>query len=290
MYKLAVIFACFSINLIGQGQSVSHLYSMDYQLTNDTFSISGIHFLSDFNKEGFNGHFDINEKKQVIYSANANLANINATELILLDINESTLEILTNNNRHDDHPRFIGNSAYIQIQKLYGESILAIRSMSNAIQAEQILTNLSNINTAISLDNDAFILNLISDLDYLAVAYESDASFKILEANVGPRVVKFTDTQFFYIHKVRPDYWLIKRYDLEYLKKKSVVELPSGIDQFDMLPDGSFIIANGSKLFRFNPLVTEQWIEIEDLAEYGITNISQVGVGNGVIIISNLPD
>ena len=290
MYKLAVICACLSINLIGQDQSVSHLYSMDYALTNDTFSISGVHFLSDFNQEGFNGNFDINEQNLVIYSANANLGNINATELILLDINESTLEILTNNNRHDDHPRFIGNSSYIQIQKFYSESILTIHSLSNAIQAEQILTILSNINTAISLDNDAFILNLISDLDYLAVAYESDASFKILEANVGPRVVKFTDTQFFYVHKVRSDYWLIKRYDLEFLKKKSVVELPTGIDQFDMLPDGSFIIAQGSKLLRYNPLDSDEWIEIDDLAEFGISNISQVGVGNGVIIISNLPE
>lgn len=287
MYKLAVICIFFSMNLFSQGQPVSHLYSLDYQLTNDTFSISGIHFLTEFNKSGFNGNFDINAQNQVIYAANANLDNINATELILLDLGEKTLKILTNNNRQDDHPRFIGNSSYIQTQKFYDESILAIRSMSNAIQAEQILTNLSNINTAISLDNDAFILNLISDLDYLAVAYESDASFKILEANVGPRVIKFTDTQFFYVHKVRPDYWLIKRYDLEYLKKKSVVELPIGVDQFDMLPDGSFIIAKGSKLFRYNPLGSNDWIEIEDLFEYGISNITQVGVGNGVIVISN---
>jgi hypothetical protein len=290
MHKYIIIFLFLSINLNGQGQAVSHLYSMDYEMEEDSFSISSIQFLSDFNKQGFNGNFDVNDKNQIIYSANANLNNINATELVLLDLEDSSLEILTNNNKQDDYPRFIGNSTYIQIQKAYNESILAIRSVSNAIQAERILSSLSNINTAINLDNDAFILNLISDLNYLAVAYESDSSFKILEANVGPKILKFSDTQFFYVHKVRPDYWLLKRYDLEYLKKKSVSILPIGIDQFDMFPDGSFLIGKGSKLFRFNPLISEDWIEIDDLSEFGIYNISQVGIGQGVIVISNIPE
>lgn len=275
--------------LFAQKQTVSHLYALDFELENDTFYLNDISFLSSFNEVGYNGHFDINEDNIVIYCANANLSNPNATELVRLDLEEESLSVLTNNNRMDDYPSFIGRSSYIHTQSLFDESILAIRSISNAVRAERILSNLSNIRSAITLDNDVFILNLESDLDYLAVAYDSDESFKILEANVGTRIVKFTDSQFFYVHKVRPENWILKRYDLQYLKKKSVVEMPTDCDEFDLLPDGSFITAKGSKILRYNPLLSENWEVIEDLSTFGINQISQIVVGNGKIVISNTP-
>ena len=51
-----------------------------------------------------------------------------------------------------------------------------------------------------------------------------------------------------------------------------------GVEDFAVLPDGSYIMGRGSKLYKFNRFRDEDWIEIADLRYYNITNISRLAV------------
>jgi hypothetical protein len=50
----------------------------------------------------------------------------------------------------------------------------------------------------------------------------------------------------------------------------------NGSEDFAILRDGSYLMAGGSKIYRFDPIRNPQWKEVVDLRFYGIKNISRI--------------
>ena len=65
---------------------------------------------------------------------------------------------------------------------------------------------------------------------------------------------------------------------LEDLPLNQVIETLPGSEDFEVLPDGSFLMALGSKLFRYNPRRDEDWREIADFRYHGIRNITRLAI------------
>jgi hypothetical protein len=59
---------------------------------------------------------------------------------------------------------------------------------------------------------------------------------------------------------------------------QKIIETIPGSQDFALLPDGTFIMARGSKLFKFNRFMDENWIEIADLRYYDIKNITRLAI------------
>ncbi|MBK8554478.1 MAG: hypothetical protein IPL65_01330 [Lewinellaceae bacterium] len=61
--------------------------------------------------------------------------------------------------------------------------------------------------------------------------------------------------------------------------------MPSGSEDFVVLPDGSFMAGQGSKLFYFST-VYNGWKELADLRMYGVKNISRMAVSaDGKLVV-----
>ena len=76
---------------------------------------------------------------------------------------------------------------------------------------------------------------------------------------------------------------------LEDLPLTQVIETLPGSEDFEVLPDGSFLMALGSKLFRYNPRRDEDWREIGDFRYHGIRNITRLVISrdNRLAIVAN---
>ena len=59
-----------------------------------------------------------------------------------------------------------------------------------------------------------------------------------------------------------------------------VIDVVKGSEDFEVLPDGTFIMGSGSKLYKYNPYVDEDWREIADLRFYEIRNITRLAVSS----------
>ncbi len=55
-----------------------------------------------------------------------------------------------------------------------------------------------------------------------------------------------------------------------------ISETLEGSEDFAILDDGSYLMAKGPKLYRFDPLGQPRWTEVADLRLYGITNITRL--------------
>ncbi|MEM0991525.1 MAG: hypothetical protein AAGI49_00745 [Bacteroidota bacterium] len=87
-----------------------------------------------------------------------------------------------------------------------------------------------------------------------------------------------------FVHKVAQRTWYIKKlntYD-KYDKGTIVAQTLPGSEDFVILKDGTFIMGNGSKLFKFHPSFDNEkgWQEIADFEYYGIRNITRLAVSD----------
>jgi hypothetical protein len=59
-----------------------------------------------------------------------------------------------------------------------------------------------------------------------------------------------------------------------------------GKEDFEILPDGSIIMGNGSELFRYADRgVNAQWQKVDDLKSLGIQNISRMAISEDKLLI-----
>lgn len=76
---------------------------------------------------------------------------------------------------------------------------------------------------------------------------------------------------------------------LEDLPVTQVIETLPGSEDFEIHPDGSYLMALGSKIYRYNPRRDEDWREIGDFKYFGIRNITRLALSrdNKLAIVGN---
>jgi hypothetical protein len=119
----------------------------------------------------------------------------------------------------------------------------------------------------------------------LAIADVSTDQTRDVVSNIGRCFKTMPRTgNLLFVHKVSPRTWYIKQinaYD-EYAKGEIVAQTLPGSEDFLVLDDGTFIMGNGSKLFKFHPSYDNDkgWQEIADLKYYGIRNITRLALSS----------
>lgn len=109
----------------------------------------------------------------------------------------------------------------------------------------------------------------------------TDMSFlDTIHVNIGralhlvPRRAAFS-----FVHKISPDEWLIKVFDLKTHRSASLVKTLPGSEDLAWLPDGTIISAQDSKLFQYNPAAPAgEWQQIADFSAAGLKKITRLAL------------
>jgi dipeptidyl aminopeptidase/acylaminoacyl peptidase len=90
------------------------------------------------------------------------------------------------------------------------------------------------------------------------------------------QLVPRTDA-FSFVHKLSPTQWLVKTVDLKAHRTMTLAPTLPGSEDTAWLPDGTLLMAQGSKLFRLDPAAKE-WREAADFAPSGLARITRIAV------------
>lgn len=85
-------------------------------------------------------------------------------------------------------------------------------------------------------------------------------------------------TSFSFVHKLAPDNWVIKIVDLATHRTEAVAKTPTDSEDLAWLPDGSILMAQGSKLFRLDLAHGAGWQEVADFAPAGLRQITRLAL------------
>ncbi len=82
--------------------------------------------------------------------------------------------------------------------------------------------------------------------------------------------------QFSFVHKVSPDHWEVKAFNLHTHTSASLIATVTGAEDYAWLPDGRLLMAKDSKLFVIVPLSGKEWTQADDFAVPGLAGITRI--------------
>ena len=81
-----------------------------------------------------------------------------------------------------------------------------------------------------------------------------------------------------FVQKVTENNWWIKKLELDGMKIVPLIQTLAGSEDYAWTPDGSILMAQGSKLFKWQPQKDQNWVEITDFKKAGLTEITRIAI------------
>lgn len=100
--------------------------------------------------------------------------------------------------------------------------------------------------------------------------------FLRIASNVGRCLQTLPDGKLVFVTKTTDKTSFLKTWNPQKPIPEIVVIMLPGSEDFAVMPDGTYISGNKSKLYQFKPGKNTDWKEIADLSKYGVKNITRL--------------
>ena len=129
------------------------------------------------------------------------------------------------------------------------------------------------------MTNDELALfRLEGESNYLMYYNLKDQAGWRIASSVGRSLFADENGSLLYVHKFDEQYWYLKKFDPDSTIIKIVTETPGKSEDFVLSKEGTYFIADGHKLYFFNPAHHSSWREMADLSIYGIRKVSRLAI------------
>ena len=278
-----------SVNEVtAQDLPVCNLYQFTLTEKQTGYNVLYPKFLTVFNKNGYNNQPSFISDFDVYLTSD--YGDNGSTEVVKLNLFENKLTRVTSTTQSEYSPTHV-NKNYFSTVRVENDGttqslILYPKNMDGS--PKRFLPELDNVgyHTWISDSEVALFLVDASQGNVLALADVLDDDIKEIVSNIG-RTLKFNgEHKLFFVQK-SVDKWFIKELNVETRKIRTVIETLEGVEDFELLTNGTFVCGKGSKLYYCNR-GTAGWTEMTDLKDYGISSISRIAVRkNKMILVDN---
>ena len=97
-----------------------------------------------------------------------------------------------------------------------------------------------------------------------------------ISSNIGRCLIKNPDGKLLFVQKATGQTWYLKTWDPKTSAQETVLIMPTGVEDFALLPDGTLLSGNGAKLFQYKAPRDTDWKEVADLSKYGVKKITRL--------------
>ncbi len=142
-----------------------------------------------------------------------------------------------------------------------------------------VLTNIKPVGYHVWLDAGTLALFVLGQPNTLQLVDVKTEKAEVLAQSIGRALhrVPGQPSQFSFVHKAEKEWW-VKTYDLKTRQTINLVKTLPGSEDCAWLPNGTLLMAQGSKLFKWQRGKDADWQLVADLAEAGVTNITRLAV------------
>jgi hypothetical protein len=114
----------------------------------------------------------------------------------------------------------------------------------------------------------------------LQLAPTDNSFLDTIHVNIGRALHLVPRRQAFsFVHKISPDEWLIKAFDLKTHRSAVIARTLSGSEDLAWTPDGTILMAQDSKLYQLDPAATApDWRLVADFSAAGLKKITRLAL------------
>lgn len=268
----------------------TNIYMMDYTLQRDSLFLEYPEFLTAFNDAGYNNQpFFISDKTIYLTS---NYHNTEKTEIIKLDLSKKSLSRVTKTSESEYSPVLAPDGKFftcIRVERDGKDQSLWKYPIDQSNGGKRLLDNLNNIGYHCWLSESEVALFIVDTPVKLILADVETGNTRYLLDNIGRCIKSTPQGDLIIVHKLLDNKWYLKKYNPDLRTFKIITETLPGKEDFEILPDGSIIMANGSEIWKYsNNRVIDTWKKMDDLSDLGIKNISRISSSsNKILFVDN---
>jgi hypothetical protein len=273
------------LKLLSAQTTSSNLYLFDIRLTKDTiYSISQPRYLTSFNHQGYNNHptFITADKIYLSVREKAELE----PDIYAMSTDKLTLSRITDTKEGEYSPFVMPddvNFSVVRTESLRGESIQRLWQLplDKEGTGRPIFGAIHNVGYYQWLNRKEVVMFLVGDPHVLVMGNIDEQKTRPITDSPG-RCFRFIPgtTQLVYIQKNRYAEWMIMQRDLSSTDSSAVpiTAVPGDSEDFALLPDGTILMGQGSKILSFHPDKQKAWTLVADMQLYGIRKISRMAI------------
>lgn len=243
-------------------------------------SFTNPRYLTEFNRNGYNGDPSFFSNTE-LYISSARPGETQA-DLFRLDLEKRSKQRVTETGESEFAPErmpdYYSFSA-IREEKQGGEGLLRLWQfpINQLVDGKPVFKYLTGIRKYLWLNSQEIVIYKEEDPSALSIVNTVNDKITTVATNVGECFTRLSNDNLAFVQKSRYDDWKIMEKNLTWNRRndppRAIIETLPGSEHFAILPDGTLIMGKGSKLYKYNKILDDDWKEAADLRFYEIRNI-----------------
>lgn len=279
-----------SAQVFGQN---SDLYIFD--LTNDgqNYHLDNPQWLSSFNQGGYTNQPHFIDAYRLLVAV-GQMPNPADTDLYEIKLRSKNIGQITRTVDREYSPSLSQDRNHIQCVLVDTENdnaqILWEYPLDRSSGGRPLLPEANDVGYFAEL-GEAIAVFEVGDPHKLFVYDRNSGEKTFVNNNIGRTLKRTPDGTLAYVHKFSDSYWYLKTYDLTTRRSTIVKKTIPEAEYFEVLKDGSYLMAGRSKLYRLDPKGTNEWVDLGSFAPYQIGTVTRIAYNglNTLAVITTKP-
>lgn len=279
-HLLATLFCLLTLSALQAQLPKTQVYVFDIATGDSTVTFSQPKYLTAFNKLGYNNQPHWQDRNVLLMSVQ--LPEMEQPDVFSFDLNAKTRTRMTRTRAGEYSPKAMGDGrkfSSVRQEYLGQDTVLRLWEFPANLSdnGRPVFKYINGIGYYEWLNSVQLALFLVGNPNTLALANADTDNPRTLANNVGRCFKRLPNGNLAFVSKETPS-WTIVEQNLYRLNERPrvVATCIQGSEDFAILRDGSYLMAGGSKIYRFDPIRAPRWKEVVDLRFYGIRNISRL--------------
>lgn len=254
-------------------------------MEDSSVQVEAVQFLSQFNPEGYN-----NQPQKCAGGLLLTIAEKgdNQTDICKLHFDSYELEYLTSTRSYSEYsPKLVEEDSVIYCIRVDSSGTQNVWAFPLDLShgGENVLKGITTAGYFQRINRDSFVVFLSGQPHQLAIISNGGKEKYVFTSNVG-RTFFHREGLIYFVHKLTPTTWYLKKYDLKTRKSIIVARMPDGVEDF-WLTSNEVWLGQGSIIKKLTIGSKEDWQDVVDLSTFGINHITRLIMDESELVIVN---
>jgi len=279
-------YLCF--NSTAQQLPNTNVYLFDLEVKADSiFLFSNAKYLTNFNAQGYNNqpNFVTNNK---LYISCQFPNDTSQTDVYCLDIETREKTRVTATFESEYSPTIMPYQG--EENELLHFSCVRVEAdakqsqhiwefpLSRSNNGRALFVDFDNVGYHAWLNSNEAALFLVGDPHQLVIADKREPGQIEVASNIGRCLQMVGRGNLAFVHMISDKTWLIKKLNRRTYHPELVTATLPESEDFVVLPNETYLMAKGSKIYKFKKSIDIGWVEVVDLSYYNIQDISRMAI------------
>jgi len=298
LFHLCFFFFIATCTLTAQKLPTTNVYLFDLDKKTDSlFTFTNAKLLTAYNPDGYNNQPSF-ISDNVIYLTTQMWYDTTQTDIYALDINRRTKTRVTETVESEYSPTLVPFSgenvppmfSCVRVEAdAEGTQRLWKFPIDRSNNGQPVFNTITGIGYNAWMNPREVGLFIVGEPHQLITAEPRSEGTTNIAANIGRCLKRMPGGNLAFVHMISETTWLIKKLNRSTYRPELVTAALKDCEDFAVLPDGTFIMGKGSKLYKFNKRRDIGWLEIADFARLNIQDITRLAINpssNKIAIVS----